>query len=129
MNQPLILVKIKLSNDNIINQYFIPEFCFLKEFEEEKLCKDKIIMKEVNLYSKKFTNDIINIINQIASLFIDSSSDISQNSLSSKEKSDFFGIEIKPLNQKFISYYIKDPKLIGGNNHIIRPQDKIFRIF
>ena len=49
--------------------------------------------------------------------------------LSSKEKSEFFGIEIKPWTQKFTCYFIKEPKLIGGDNKIIRLHDKVYPIF
>ena len=45
---------------------------------------------------------------------------------SSKEKSELYGIEIKPLNKLFTAYYMKDSKLFAGNNKKITPKDKVF---
>ena len=48
--------------------------------------------------------------------------------LSAKEKSELYGIEVKPVNNLFTAYYMKETKLIGGNNKPIKSNDRTFPV-
>ena len=38
------------------------------------------------------------------------------------------GIEVKPVNNLFTAYYMKETKLIGGNNKPIKSNDRTFPV-
>ena len=48
--------------------------------------------------------------------------------MTSKEKSDFYGIEVEPVNDVFTAYYMKETKLIGGNNKDVHSNDRTFNV-
>ena len=49
-------------------------------------------------------------------------------SLSSKEKMELYGIKVSPLNELFDAYYMNETQLVGGNNRIIHTNNKTFPI-
>ena len=164
-NQPLILVRKKGPQDQVINLYFVPELCSLSGLEDKDV-KDGYFMKELAKSTKLDPNDRVININRFLNLFKDperkkikkdkkgkkddkdkkddkgkknnkgkadkkdkkDDDDEYEELPSSKEKSDLYGIEIKPLNKLFTAYYMKESKLIAGNNKKITPKDKVFPV-
>ena len=47
---------------------------------------------------------------------------------SSKEKSELYGIEIKPLDKMHKAYYMEDTLLLGAEGKINLKKDKIFKV-
>ena len=129
VNQPIILVKKKDSQGKILNSYFIPELCFLCELNKNGY-KDYDLMREVNHNCNLNPVYRIEKINEFIELLMDNSKEkYNPNELSSKEKSEVFGIEIKPLNEQFIGYYLEETKLLDGKNKIILSKDRFFPVY
>ena len=127
-NQPLILVRKKNSEGEPINLYFVPEFCLLSGLEDEAT-KDGYFMRELAKYTKLEPLDRVNKTNQFLKLLTDPEKDPKNPSkLSAKEKSELYGIEVKPVNNLFTAYYMKETKLIGGNNKPIKSNDRTFPV-
>ena len=124
--QPLILVKRNDAQGNPTNEYYIPAFCCLSGLEDEAT-KDGFFMKELARYTKlepvervKATNDFIKL--------LEDPEKKDNNSLSAKEKMDFYGIKVSPLNELFDAYYMNETRLIGGNNQVVHSNDRKFKI-
>ena len=124
--QPLILVKRPDAQGNPLNLHFVPEFCQLSGLEDDAT-KDGFFMKELAKRTKLEPSKRVKATNDFISLLEDTEKE-NEESLSSKEKMDYYGIKISPLNELFDAYYMKDTKLIGGNNKTVNPSDKTFPI-
>ena len=125
-NQPLILVKNTDSQGNQNNLYFVPEFCRLSGLEDDAT-KDGYFMRELAKYTKLEPKVRVQETNEFIKLLQDDEK-ANEESLSSKEKSEYYGIQISPLNELFDAYYMNETKLIGGNNKVIHSNDKKFPI-
>ena len=128
INQPLILVQKKSSNGEVQNLYFVPELCYLSGLEEEET-KNGLFMKELAKLTKLEPNERVNKTNEFIKLLEDPTKFKNKpEKLSSKEKSEFYGIKVKPLNQLFTAYYMDEPKLLGGNKKEVHSNDRTFPI-
>ena len=127
-NQPLILVRRTDSQGEPVNLYFVPELCFLAGLDDDAV-KDGKFMRELANYTKFEPNDRVNKTNEFIKLLVDNTKDKKHpEKLSAKEKSDLYGIEVKPVKNLFDAYYMKDTKLIGGNNKEVRSNDRTFPV-
>ena len=96
-NQPLILVKNTDSQGNQNNLYFVPEFCRLSGLEDDAT-KDGYFMRELAKYTKLEPKVRVQETNEFIKLLQDDEK-ANEESLSSKEKSEYYGIQISPLNE------------------------------
>jgi len=127
-NQPLILVRKTDSQGEPISLHFIPEFCSLSGLEDDAT-KDGFFMKELARYTKLEPVDRVNKTNEFINLLSDNERDKKNpGSLSSKEKCELYGIEIKPVNNLFDAYYMEETKLSGGNNKAVHAKDRTFPV-
>ena len=127
-NQPLILVIRKDSQGDPINLYFVPEFCFLSGLEDDTT-KDGYFMKELAKYTKLEPIERINKTNEFLNLLSDKERDPKHpDRLSSKEKCDKYGIEVKPVENLFNAYYMEETKLIGGNKKPLNSNQRTFPV-
>ena len=136
-DQPLILVRKKGPQDEDMNLYFVPELCSLSGLEDKDV-KDGYFMRDLAKQTKLEPNDRVMKINKFLELFKDPERKKIKNKKnkkeppkelpSSKEKSELYGIEIKPLNKLFKAYYMKDTKLTAGNNKTISSKDRTFPV-
>ena len=128
VNQPLILVRRKNSNEEVQNLYFVPELCFLSGLQEEET-KNGMFMKELAKLTKLEPTERVNKTNEFIKLLEDPTKHKKNlEKLSAKEKSDFYGIKIKPLKHLFTAYYMKEPKLLGGNKKQVHSNDRAFPV-
>jgi aubergine-like protein len=127
-NQPLILVRRTDSNGEPISLYFVPELCSLAGLDDEAV-KDGKFMRELAKFTKFEPNDRVSKTNEFIKLLVDPTKDKKNpEKLSAKEKSDLYGIEVKPVKNLFTAYYMKDTKLIGGNNKEVHSNDRTFPV-
>jgi len=124
-NQPLILVRKTDSQGEPINLYFVPEFCSLAGLEDEAT-KDGFFMKELAKYTKLEPKDRVNKTNEFLQLLSDT--DHVEGKKSPKEKSEAYGIVVKPSSQLFTGYYMNETKLIGGGNKEVQSKDRTFPV-
>ena len=124
--QPLILVKRADSQGNPLNLYFIPEFCRLSGLEDDAR-SDGFFMKELAKYTKLEPLERVKATNEFIKLLEDPEK-ANNDSLSSKEKMELYGIKVSPLNELFDAYYMNETQLVGGNNKIIHANNKTFPI-
>ena len=125
-DQPLILVRKTDSQGNPINLHFVPELCFLAGLEDDAV-KDGYFMKELARYTKLEPNDRVNKTNEFLKLLSETKKE-SDEKLSSKEKCELYGIEVKPLNKLFNAYYMEETNLLGGNKKKVHSNDRTFPI-
>ena len=125
-NQPLILVQGKDAQGNPHNNYYIPEFCRLSGLEDDAT-KDGFFMKELARYTKLEPFERVKATNEFIKLLEDPEK-ANEESLSSKEKMELYGIKVSPLNELFDAYYMNETQLVGGNNKIIHANNKTFPI-
>lgn len=126
--QPIIVVRNKGKDGQVSNSYFVPELCYLSGLEEEEI-KNGQFMKELAKLTKLEPNERIKKTNEFIKLLEDPSKDKNQSGkLSAKEKSELYGIKVEPLNELFTAYYMKDTKLIGGNDSGVTSKDKTFTV-
>jgi len=125
-NQPLILVKRVNSLGEPIILYFIPEFCVLSGFQNDET-KDIFFMRELQKYTKLEPIDRVNKIKEILNLFSDIERGHS-NRLSSKEKCELYGIEVRPYINLFNAYYMKEAILSDENDKIIHLRNRTFPV-
>ena len=126
-NQPLILVRRKDSQGEPINLYFIPEFCYFSGFEND-ITKNGLLMKEFEKYTKLEPLDRVNETKEFVNLFYDEERGHSDR-LSSKEKCELYGIEVRPFNNLFDAYYIEETKLYSENNKEVHLNNRTFPVF
>jgi len=128
VNQPLILVRRTDSQGEPINLYFVPEFCSLAGLEDQAV-KDGFFMKELAKLTKLEPNDRVSKTDEFLELLTyDEKDPENPDKMTSKEKSDFYGIEVEPVNDVFTAYYMRDTKLIGGNNKDVHSNDRTFNV-
>ena len=108
-NQPLIIVRKKDSNKT----YFIPELCYLAGINEEDSMNRKF-MKKVSECTKMNPTQKVEEINNFIQLLQDTNED-NKTKMSSKKKTEHYGIQISPLKDLFPAYYMTETKLIDGN--------------
>ena len=127
-NQPLILVRKKDSQGDPIALYFVPEFCTLCGLEDD-ITKDGIFMKKLAKYTKLDPNDRIKKTNEFLNLLSNEERDPKNpDQLSSKEKCDLYGIEVKPVENIFKAYYMKETELMGGKGKKVQQNDRTFPV-
>ena len=127
-NQPLILVRRTDSNGEPISLYFVPELCSLAGLDDEAV-KDGKFMRELAKYTKFEPNDRVSKTNEFIKLLVDPTKDQEHpEKLSAKEKSELYGIEVKPVKNLFTAYYMKDTKLVGGSNKEVHSNDRTFPV-
>ena len=127
-NQPLILVRSKSKNGEIQNNYFIPELCSLENLEDSAK-KDGNFMKLLAKYTKLEPTERVQKTNEFIKLLVDpTKSKDHPERLSAKEKSELYGIKVKPLNELFTGYIMKETKLVGGNNKRVKTNDRTFNV-
>ena len=105
---------------------------------DDEAVKDGFFMKELEKYTKLVPNDRVDKTNEFLKLLVDpeiapkkdkeTAKEYSQKK-SAKQKSELYGIEVKPLDKLFTAYYMNETKLIAGNNKSITTRDKTFPIF
>jgi aubergine-like protein len=119
--QPLIVVHSKTKNGEPQNNYFVPELCFLENLEDSAK-KDGNFMKLLAQYTKLDPSDRVKKTNEFIKLLEDPSKDPKHpEKLSAKEKSNTYGIKVKPVDELFTGYIMSETKLLGGNNKPINP--------
>ena len=131
-NQPLLVVKRKDANGEDINLFFVPELCNLAGLTDE-LIRDRQFMKKLADFTKLSPSDRINKTNQFLSLLVETEAkpdpvNKGKKLLSSKEKSDLYGIEVKALDKLHKAYYMKETVLVGGGKKNIKLKDKFFDV-
>ena len=127
-NQPLILVRNKTKNGEYQNNYFVPELCFLENLEENTK-KDGNFMKQLAKYTKLEPTERVIKTNEFIKLLEDDEKDKEQpERLSAKQKSELYGIKVKPVNELFDAYIMQETKLIGGNKKEVHSNDRTFNV-
>ena len=137
-SQPLLLVKRKDAEGKDINLFFVPELCYLAGLDDEFI-KDRDFMKKLADYTKLTPQDRIKKTNEFLNLLVDDrrfteeeeeeeENHENEERKSAKEKSEEYGIEIKPLDKLHKAYYMKGTQLIGGNKKPVSSKDKIFNV-
>ena len=126
-NQPLIIVKVKGPQNKETSLYFIPELCYLSGLDDAAT-KDGYFMKQLANETKLTPKDRIKKTNEFLSL-LKGTKKKTPDSLSSKDKSELYGIEIKALENMHKAYYMVETDLLGKNNKILTSKDKIFQVF
>ena len=124
-NQPLLIVHRKNSEGKDIPLYFVPELCYLAGLDDEFI-KDRDFMKKLADYTKLTPKDRINKTNEFLKLLVETEK--IEGKLSSKEKSELYGIEVKALDQLHKAYNMKETVLLGNNKTEISTKDKEFDV-
>ena len=127
LTQPLLVVKRKDAEGEDINLYFVPELCYLAGLDDNFI-KDREFMKQLADYTKLTPKDRINKTNEFLKLLTETKKK-NKDTLSAKEKSDLYDIEVKELDKLHKAYYMKETVLIGGNKKVIKPKDKLFEVY
>lgn len=123
--QPLLAVHKKGSQeDKDMTLYFIPELSYLAGLDDAAT-RDGDFMKQLAFETKLKPSDRVRKTNEFLNLLI--SKEKIEGKLSPFEKSQEYGIEIKPINTPFQGYYMPQPNLIGGRGNV-RPNDKVFDV-
>ena len=133
LTQPLIVVKKKDAQGKDFNLYFVPEMCYLAGLDDEFL-KDREFMKNLANYTKldpKFritkTNEFLKLLVETKNKEIKRDGKVIKE-LSSKEKSELYGIEISALDQLHKAYNMKDTELLAGKKETITAKNKRFDV-
>ena len=128
LEQPLILVRSKTKNNETQNNYYIPEFCFLENLEENDV-KDRDFMTQLAKYTKLDPTERVLKTNKFIELLVDPTKHKDHpEKLSAKEKSEKYGITVKPLDELFTGYIMEETKLVGGNNEQIEANERKFKV-
>ena len=126
LDQPLIIVNSNGPQDKKIVLYFIPELCYFAGLDDEAT-KDYKLMKQLAKETKLDPNDRINKTNDFLKLLVEPKKKDGYDK-SSKEKSDFYGIEVKPFEKNQKAYYMEETILKGGDGYIDLKKDKQFKV-
>ena len=127
-NQPLILVRSKSKNGEIYNNYYIPEFCYLENLDENAK-KDGAFMKLLAQYTKLEPTERAKKTDEFITLLEDPEKDKNHpDKLSAKQKSELYGIKVKPLNELFTAYIMKETKLVASGNKAVHAGDRGFNV-
>ena len=124
-NQPLLVVHKTNSEGKDIPLYFVPELCHLAGLDDEFI-KDRDFMKKLADYTKLTPKDRINKTNEFLKLLVETEK--IKGKISSKEKSELYGIEVKALDQLHKAYNMKETILLGNNKTEISTKDKVFDV-
>ena len=128
LKQPLIIVRNKTNNNQTQNNYYIPEFSFLENLEDNDV-KDRDFMNKLAKYTRLDPNERVLKTNKFLELLVDPTKHKDHpEKLSAKEKSEKYGIKVKPLDELFTGYIMDETKLIGGNNKQIKANEKKFKV-
>ena len=124
MDQPLILNTKKGPQNKILNTYYIPELCAFSGLDEFQQ-KDNIFMKELSSITKLSPEARIKQTNKFLDLLMNDNKK-GEGQLSSKEKSELYGIVVKPPKESFYGYLMQEPKILAGRSKIITAKDRQF---
>ena len=125
-NQPLLVVKAVDPQGNPNNTYYIPEFSLLSGLEDDAT-KDGFFMKELAKYTKLDPTQRVEATNEFLKLLEDNEKE-NVESMSAKEKMEYYGIKISPVKELFDAYYMNETTTIGGNKKIVQPNDRKFPV-
>jgi len=121
-DQPLIIVRKKDSK----SIYFIPELCYLVGIDESDTTNKKF-MKKVSECTKMDPTQKVLETNGFIQLLQDKTED-KKTHMSSKKKSDHYGIKITPLKDLFPAYYMKQPQLLDGTGQVFDKYNKEIKL-
>ena len=124
--QPLLINKVPDPQGNPNNNYYIPEFCRLSGLDDDAT-KDGFFMKELAKYTKLEPNERVQATNDFLKLLQDNEKG-NPESMSAKEKMEYYGIRISPVNELFDAYYMDETSTIGGNGKFVKPTDRKFPV-
>ena len=126
--QPLILVRNKTNNGEYQNNYFVPELCSLENLEENAK-KDGNFMKQLAKFTKLDPTERVMKTNEFIKLLEDPEKDKDHpERLSAKQKSELYGIKVKPVEELFDAYIMEETKLIGGGKKEVKTNSKTFNV-
>ena len=123
-NQPLILSQKKGPQGKILNTYYIPELCTFSGLSEMQQ-KDNYFMKELSNVTKISPEIRVKQTNKFLDLLMDNSKK-PEGQLNSKEKSEQYGIIVRPPKESFYGYLMAEPLILAGRSKIITSKDRIF---
>ena len=121
-DQPLIIVRKKDSK----SIYFVPELCYLVGIDESDTTNKKF-MKKVSECTKMDPTQKVLETNEFIQLLQDKTED-KKTHMSSKKKSDHYGIKITPLKDLFPAYYMKQPQLLDGTGKVFDKYNKEIKL-
>ena len=121
-DQPLIIVRKKDSK----SIYFVPELCYLVGIDESDTTNKKF-MKKVSECTKMDPTQKVLETNGFIQLLQDKTED-KKTHMSSKKKSDHYGIKITPLKDLFPAYYMKQPQLLDGTGQVFDKYNKEIKL-
>ena len=126
LEQPLIIVYSKEPQEKQKELYFIPELCYFAGLDDEAT-KDRDFMRKLANETKLNPDDRIFKTNNFLNLLQETKKKDGYDK-SSKEKSEFYGIEVKPLDKMHKAYYMEETPLLGAEGKIDLKKDKIFKV-
>ena len=126
LEQPLIIVYSKEPQEKQKELYFIPELCYFAGLDDEAT-KDRDFMRKLANETKLNPDDRILKTNNFLKLLQETKKKDGYDK-SSKEKSEFYGIEVKPLDKMHKAYYMEETLLLGAKGKIDLKKDKIFKV-
>ena len=126
LEQPLIIVYSKEPQEKQKELYFIPELCYFAGLDDEAT-KDRDFMRKLANETKLNPDDRIFKTNNFLKLLQETKKKDGYDK-SSKEKSEFYGIEVKPLDKMHKAYYMEETLLLGAKGKIDLKKDKIFKV-
>ena len=126
LEQPLIIVYSKEPQEKQKELYFIPELCYFAGLDDEAT-KDRDFMRKLANETKLNPDDRILKTNNFLNLLQETKKKDGYDK-SSKEKSEFYGIEVKPLDKMHKAYYMEETPLLGAEGKIDLKKDKIFKV-
>ena len=126
-NQPLILSKKKGPQETILNSYYIPELCTFSGLDEMQQ-KDNYFMKELSRITKITPQTRVQRTNKFLELLMDNHRK-SENQLSSKEKTEQYGIIVGHPKESFYGYLMKEPIILAGKHKTINAKDRTFPLY
>lgn len=121
-DQPLIIVRKKDSK----SIYFVPELCYLVGIDESDTTNKKF-MKKVSECTKMDPTQKVLETNEFIQLLQDKTED-KKTHMSSRKKSDHYGIKITPLKDLFPAYYMKQPQLLDGTGQVFDKYNKEIKL-
>ena len=121
-DQPLIIVRKK----DCKSIYFVPELCYLVGIDESDTTNKKF-MKKVSECTKMDPTQKVLETNEFIQLLQDKTED-KKTHMSSKKKSDHYGIKITPLKDLFPAYYMKQPQLLDGTGQVFDKYNKEIKL-
>ena len=125
-SQPLILNNKKGPQNKILKSYYLPELCTFSGLDEDQQ-KNNFFMKELSSITKITPETRINQTNKFLELLLDETkNEKQQGQLTSKEKSELYGVKVCPSKESFYGYLMEEPKILAGRSKIINTKARIF---